>query len=452
MDRYGIPKGDIPRQTVELERLGQSYRVSINPLGAAMLFRDVRVDRDLSADISVSLRDRHILRTGSVSLGMRSRSEVARTAHELSGVSDLPTWKQGVFAAAELVMEAEEQLPGAADLRRADLTTNGALYALRPLAYSGPTTLTMPGKAGKSTVDRAMAVSIALNRTVIPGTVPLVHGPVLYVAAEAPVIASHARSIEAICRGLGIDRRSVEHEIRLQPTFGRPLHRIARSLAERAADFALVILDSYQALQSMGDNGQGIRERDSLFWNSIDQFDRPVHIVAHPNREDALRWDRVREGRPAGSEVARDRIRMGWMGKTKELKAVVGERYRRYTLSNSWFNDGATLPDISFAMHWTLGLGDEDPGTVRFIDLAEVPASVTEPDQPEADKEVQATEISDAMRETLDAWRAGARTPGALRDRIPSLSVDGAKARLRRLRESGLVDADQGGEQQSWRS
>ena len=70
--------------------------------------------------------------------------------------------------------------------------------------------------------------------------------------------------------------------IKLQPTFGRPLHRIARSLAQKASDYGAVILDSCQALHSSGDNGAGIRERDSLSWNSIDQFGRPVHIVGPP--------------------------------------------------------------------------------------------------------------------------------------------------------------------------
>lgn len=450
LTRYGVAPDELPKQRVELERVGQSYRATATPLGASIMFRDVRVDRDLSADISVALRGLHLFRSGSVSLGMRSRSEIARTAHELSGASDVPTWKQAVFAATEQVMEAEEHLSGGVDLRTAALTTNGALYALRPIFYSGPTTLTMPGKAGKSTIARAGAVSVATGLDVIPGCVPQVRGPVLYVAAEAPVVASHSRGVEAICRGLGIDRRRVDHELKMQPTYGRPLHRIARSLAEQAADYALVVLDSYQALQSTSDHaGSGIRERDTLFWSSLDMFDRPVLIVAHPNREDAKRWDKVRDGRPAGSDVARDRSRMNWMGKTKDLQAIVGKRYRRYTLINTWFNDGATQPDVAFGMHWVLGTTDEDPGTVRFMDLAdEDTVELAEPtEQPK--QEVKETEIGDAMRETLDAWRAGVRTPGELRKRQPELSEAAAKQRLRRLRESGLVVPDDE-DQTSW--
>ena len=97
LTRYGVVENELPRQRVTLERVGQSYRANAQPLGASIMFRDVRVDRDLSADISIALRGRHLFRSGSVSLGMRSRSEIARTAHELSGASDLPTWKQAVF-------------------------------------------------------------------------------------------------------------------------------------------------------------------------------------------------------------------------------------------------------------------------------------------------------------------------------------------------------------------
>lgn len=445
LDRYGVAREDRPEQSVELERVGQSYRCTIKPLGAILVFREVRVDRDLSADIAVATRRGHVFRTGVVSLGMRSRSEIARTAQELSGVSDLATWKQGVFAAAELVMEAEEHLSGAVDLRTASLVTNGALYAVRPVVYSGPTTLTMPGKAGKSSISRAWAASVVTGITIIPGCVPTVRGPVLYVAAEAPIAASHARGIEAIARGLGIDRSKLAHEIKMQPTYGRPLHRIARSLAEQAADYAMVVLDSYQALQSTGGDhgGPGIRERDTLFWSSLDQFDRPVLIVAHPNREDARRWDRVKDGRPAGSEVARDRSRMNWMGKTKDLTAIEGQRYRRYTLINTWFNDGPTQRDVRFGMQWMLGADDEDPGTVYFNDFDNEPTSIIA-DQPAADrdgddeehKEVPgAEEIGQVMRDTLSAWRAGIRTPGELRARHPEISSAVAKQRLRRLRE-----------------
>lgn len=452
--RYGVAQEDMPRQFVELERVGQSYRAIVSPLGAVVMFREVRVDRDLSADISISIGrrpPRHLFRTGSVSLGMRSRSEIARTAHELSGASDVPTWKQAIFAATEQVMDAEEHLSGAVDLREAGLTTKGALYAVRPVVYSGPTTFTMPGKAGKSSIARAWAVSVGTGLQVVPGCLPQVRGPVLYVAAEAPIAASHARGIESIARGLGIDRRAIEHEIKMQPTYGRPLHRIARSLAEQAADYALVVLDSYQALQSTSDHaGSGIRERDTLFWSSLDQFDRPVLIVAHPNREDAKRWDKVRDGRPAGSDVARDRSRMNWMGKHKDLQAVAGERYRRYVLTNTWFNDGPTQGDVKFGMHWILGLDDDDPGTVRFMPVEDLPEQVEEPADDETKQEVRETEIGDAMRETLDAWRAGVRTPGELRKRQPELSEAAAKQRLRRLRESGLLGPEDEPDQTTW--
>ena len=39
--------------------------------------------------------------------------------------------------------------------------------------------------------------------------------PVLYVAGEDPVAYWHARSVEAICRGLGIDRRNLAQPVEL---------------------------------------------------------------------------------------------------------------------------------------------------------------------------------------------------------------------------------------------
>ena len=60
------PTLDEPR--VYLERIGPSYKVVIRPLAARFLFRDVRTDRDLAADVTVTLEARHLFRT-TVTLG-----------------------------------------------------------------------------------------------------------------------------------------------------------------------------------------------------------------------------------------------------------------------------------------------------------------------------------------------------------------------------------------------
>lgn len=275
---------------VTLERLGPSYRVTVAPVGAVLTFRDVRTDGELSALVTVALRRRHLFST-TTTLSLTGRDRVAKTAADLSS-GNARTWRSAAFAAVEAVLQAEQELAAPVDLRYASLALPaGGLHVARPFWPMGSVVLVAPGDAGKSTLARALAVSLAGSVPVLPGIEPVGPArPVLYVAGEDPVAHWHSRSIEAICRGVGIERATLAAPIELFDARGRPLHRIARALSERAADFGAVVLDSQQALLAMADASGGIRDRDSLFWNAVDQLERPVLIIAHPNRADARGW------------------------------------------------------------------------------------------------------------------------------------------------------------------
>jgi hypothetical protein len=440
--RYGVRMVDPPDLHLELERIGQTYVVNVEPLGAEFVFRDVRVDRNPTADVTLRSRGLHLFRTGEMTLTSTSRARLAKDAFEFSSASDLMTWRRAVGAAVERVMEAEEALGGGIDLRRAALPKGGSIFIAGKFLVSGPNLLVMPAEGGKSTMARALAVSMATGREVVPSIVPRVTGPVLYVAAEAGVAAMHARSVEAICRGIGISRTDIDHPITMLRTLGRPLNKIARSIGERGHDHALIVLDSLQALLPVSEHAGGIRDRDTVFWNALEQIDRPTLVIAHPNREDAKRWARS-DGRSAGSDTTRDRTRISWKGWWRDEDAVSGTTYRRYTLECRKFNDGPRPTSFGVGVTWQLGVADDDPGTVYFTEVepersrsadpsaaAPVPASA---DEPEEDARTEA-DLGPVMRETLEAWRAGARTPGALAARVKGLTGNTAKKRLDRLK------------------
>ena len=423
------PSPDRPR--VFLDRLGPSYLVVVRPLGARFLFRDVRTDHELGADVTVGLAGRHLFRT-TVTLSLTGRDKVAKTAADLAGGNG-PAWRLATFAAVEAVLEAEERLGAPVDLRTASLALpTGGLHVARPVWPIGSMVMTAPGDAGKSTIGRAMAVSLAGDLAVLPGVEP-VGGPrpVLYVAGEDPVVYWHSRSVEAICRGLGVDRASLAQPIELYDAAGRPLHRIARAIAERAADFGAVILDSHQSLLAAPDATGGIRDRDSLFWHGVDQSGRPTAIIAHPNRADAQAWNKA-DGRIAGSEVNRDRARMAWRATFTDEPAVIGTSFRRYTLVNVKNNHGPREEPLAFAAAWEFGLGG-DPGVLRF--MATDPAS-------DGDRQ-EDREPTPVEQATLEAYRAGARTPAEL-GRVLKIEGNAAKARLRRLRERGFIEDGEG--------
>jgi hypothetical protein len=301
---------------------------------------------------------------------------------------------------------------------------------IRPLIEDGSNVLVSPGDGGKSTLARALAVSVAGDLAVVPGMDPVTTGPVLYIAGEDAVTFWHARSVEAICRGLGVDRASLAYPITLLDETGKPIHRIARAIAERAADFAFVIIDPLSAFLAAGDQ---VRDRDSLFWRAIDTIGRPSLIPAHPNRAESRNWAES-DGRIAGSEINRDRVRLMWSAQWRDEPAVYGSSYRRYTLENTKRNHGAHLAPLGFAVSWTFGIDDDDPGTVRF--------EHSEPFKGNG----QPRRASKAVEETLEAMDAGATTPAALMRQLGLGSINTAKSRLNTAKAWRGEAGSEGGE------
>lgn len=411
-------------RALRIDRVGQSYRVVARQMDVVFLFRDVRTSGELSADLAVSYEGRHLFRS-TVTLSLTGRDRVAKTAQVLGG-GDAGAWRRATFAAVEAVMEAEERVGEAIDLRSAatQLPTGGT-EILRRFWPVGSAGLVSPGDGGKSTIMRALAGSIASGRVIIPGLEPVgPPRPVLYVAGEDPVAYWHARSIEAICRGAGIERSSISQPIELFDTAGRPLHRIARALSERAADFGAVILDSQQALLPPLDASGALRDRDGTFWQDVDQLGVPVMVIAHPNRADARGWKDA-DGRIAGSEVNRDRVRMAWRMTWDDAPAVAGTSWRRYTLSNSKNNHGPKQGPLSFAASWTFGLDEGDPGVLTFCEADPI--------------RERAGDLSPELAAALEHYRAGKTTPAPLAAAL-GIAYDTAKSRIRLLRERGLLD------------
>ena len=407
---------------VVVRRTGPSYIVDVPELDARLTFRDVRADRELSADVSVNVADVHILRT-TTTLSLTGRDKLARTAAELSRTAAGDLWRRAVFAATEAVLEAEERLGGGVDLRTAAMSVDGPIFVAEPLQPAGPCGIVAPGESGKSTLARALAASVASGLEIIPGVRPVITGPVLYIAGEDPVVAWHTRSIEAIARGAGIERRGIANRIILQDVRGRKLHRIGRTIAEMATDYALVIIDSVQSLLPSAEAaGGGVRDRDSMFFDAVDAIARPVHLVAHPNLTGARKWAEA-DGRIAGSEVNRDRLRMAWRLTWKDEPAVVGTSFRRYTATCTKWNHGPRPAPLGFGAAWTFGQ-DRDPGVLTFS--ASTPLALAAP-------------LSAELAEALAAYRDGVVTPTPLAERL-GVNVNTAKSRLRLLRERGLLD------------
>jgi len=340
---------------MKVERIGPtSWRIEIG-IGT-FIFRDVVTHRGMEADVTVLAGDLRLLRT-TATLSLTGRKTLARGAIERAiGYGTEAEWHRAVDLACEAVMDASEALGDGTDLRRGTLESQGPEWVCEPLWSTGATMLVMPGEAGKSTLARAMAVSISSGRMVVPGLYPRVTGPVLYIASEDPGPQNHLRSIEAICEGAGISRTNLTHEIRLVPSKGIPLHRMARTIAERSRDYAGVVLDAMQGLLPGGESG--VRDQAAMFWGAIDELDRPTFVIAHPNLSQARGWKEA-DGRAAGSEVNRDRARMAWMGRSTDEPSEGHTYHRSFIMECTKRNDGPRPADFSFRRTWA-------PGVVTF--------------------------------------------------------------------------------------
>jgi len=406
-------------QDVTVEQVGTSFRVRVDPLAAEFLFRDVAADGEMRADVTVAHDGRHLFRSTST-LSLAGRDRIAKTAAEMDS-GDGEAWRHATFAAVERVLVAVEDMGAGADLRYAEAAGNATGMVIEDFWPAAATRLVMPREFGKSTFARTGCVSITSGREVIPGLKPRLTGPVLYVAAEDPTVAFHAKNVEEICRGAGIDRAAIPHPIELYDARGRSLHRIARNLTERAQDCAAVVLDSKQALEGAMVEGN-IRDRDSLFWNAVDMIERPTLVLLHPNREDRRAWGRS-DGSPAGSDVSGDRLRCLWKGvMTDDADPSIVASTRRYTLECRKWSHGPRFQPVSFALErrfidggWAFRFEHSDP--VRQED-----------DGPRAGRPTT------AYGETAAAYRAGARTPEALAKAL-GIGYDTARMRLNRYRE-----------------
>lgn len=408
-------------QTLRLERLGSTYVVDADPLGARFTFRDVSVSGELRADVSVAHGDVHLFRT-TTTLTLQGRDKVAKTAAELDS-GDGESWRRATFAATEAVLSAEESLGGVIDLRYAEAagpTTEMVVEGIFPAANTG---LVAPNEIGKTTIARGLMLSISTGVEIIPGLSPVMTGPVLYVVGEDPFATFHARNLDEICAGAGIDRAAAQFGIEMFPSRGRPLYRLARNLSERAADCATVFLDSHQSLLGPMGEGANIRDRDQRYWDAIDEIGKPAFTIGHPNRSDRGRWASS-DGSFAGSDVNQDRIRCRWMARHRDDDdPTMGIYRRRYTLDNLKWTHGPRFAPVSFALERFRPYG-ADGWTARFVESAEIPRD---------DGKRAAGRPPTAYGETRSAWESGHRDAKSLAAAL-GISQETAQKRLQRYR------------------
>lgn len=415
-----------------IDRFGQGWKVQVPSNNIEFIFRNASIAISAPhAEVTISHKGRHLFRSTS-ELAIGGRDKMAKTAAEidlrlLNGSSlKGEIWRLATFAAVETMQAAESSLTGGVDLRYAAAAMPSNDMLVSSVFPAANTILVMPNEAGKSTMARALALSLVTGRVIIPGCEPKIIGPVLYVAGEDAFAQFHARALDELARGTGVDHRTAPHPIVMYDTGGRSLARIAAGVAERAVDAAAVILDSHQALLGMA-NDSGIRDRDSNFWSAVDQIGKPTFTLAHPNRADRLNWSHA-DGSVAGSDVNQDRARCRWQGRWKDDDDEPMQLHRRrYTLECRKWTHGPKFASVSFSINrfQANGTGDWHTSFKESYELSKDGRDTgTNP----------VGRPPTAFSETIEAYRAGATTAKELAAAL-GISQENAKKRLQRFRE-----------------
>jgi hypothetical protein len=336
--------------SLTIERLSpRSWRV--DSLLAGFIFRNVKTTHTPSADVEVFVAGTRVLSTP-ITLSLHGRRELAKEIDERAGgLEPLEYWKEATNLAFEAILDTVRSLGAIVDISDRPLSPKDRdLWVLEGLVTVGANSLIAPGAFGKSTIARAMCLSVASGRVVLPGAVPRLTGPVLYVVSEDANINTHAGNIERIKRGAGI-AGPIGHPIEWLPTHGQPLHQIAQSIAERARDHAMVVLDAQSGLMASGGYG-GVRSDATDFHNDIDSLGRPVLLIGHPAMNGAMNWNES-DGRSAGSEIHRDRVRMAHAMWRKRLEPAVGSPPLSIVkIACTKFNDGPEGGAMFLTMQW----------------------------------------------------------------------------------------------------
>jgi hypothetical protein len=354
--------------SLTIEKLSpKSWRVE--SFLAGFIFRNVKVGHTPSADVEVFVAGIRVLTTP-ITLSLTGRRELAKEIDARGGgLESLDYWKKATDLAFEAILDEVRSLGAITDISNTPmLPTDRLLWVLEGLVTVGANSLIAPGAIGKSTMARAACVSVASGRVVIPGYMPRVAGPVLYVVSEDANKATHVLSINKIKEGAGITG-ALAHRIDWLPTVGQPLHQIVQSVAERARDYAMVVLDAQSGL--MSSNGYaGVRSDATDFHNDIDSIGKPVLLIAHPNANESMNWAGS-DGRSAGSEIHRDRVRMQHAMWRRRLTPAVGSPPLSVVkMKVTKFNDGPEDGVNYLTMQWSDTMISFMPGDEHLWDSA----------------------------------------------------------------------------------
>ena len=206
-----------------------------------------------------------------------------------------------------------------------------------------------PGGVGKSLIALTCGISVAAGREIIPGIIPHLKGPVLYLDWETtgPVINDR---IQAIAAGHGFPAPKILYRRCIKP-LADDAEKLSEVVAERKV--VMVIVDS--AAYAMGTSGEYGDANESVLrmHEGLRIMGATALIVDHVNKAE----QRAKPGTatPYGSAYKTNAVRISW----EIRKAPDNGNGLHINMYHAKSNDTAQMQPIGLTLDW-------DENVIRF--------------------------------------------------------------------------------------
>ena len=251
-------------------------------------------------------------------------------------------WFDGLEWLCQSVIMAETRGEVISEIGHEPITPPDQRWAVQPLVLRGrPSLLFGPGGVGKSLIALACALSVAAEREIIPGLVPGLTGPVLYLDWETTPGVINDR-IQAIAAGHGFKPVNMLYRRCIRP-LADDAEELSMIVAERGV--VMIVVDS--AAYAMGASREYGDANESILrmHDAIRMIGVTSQIVDHVAKSEAR--GRGGTATPYGSAYKTNAARISW--EIRKATTVSGMAINLYHAKG---NDTRDIPPFSINLDW----------------------------------------------------------------------------------------------------
>lgn len=408
------------------EKVGMGYRCWADAVATEFRFTHLkRSGESLTGELAIRTNLKGIKTNNGVMHLARFNVLSSSTRHALANQLDKRSpgididWADGLEHLCQGVIIAEQQgTPIDLIGQEAPMAWQDN-FLLEPFVLTErPSMIFGPGGMGKSLLGLTCAVSVKTGVELIPGAVPRISGPVLYLDWETNKQTVNDR-IQAICKGHGIEAPKIAYRRCIRPLY-EDAERLAEVVQERK--IILVVIDS--AAYAMGGTGErGMPEETVLrMHEGIRMMGCASLIIDHVNKVDQKQ--KPGTATPYGSAYKTNAVRMSW-----EIRKGpdTGDGTLRINAYQAKSNDTATMPPLGLALEWGQGI-------IRY--------TAADIEDAEEDVEVVKERKVPATQRILELTADGAIPRVKLSEYLSDVEPANLIQALKRLRDAGKIVVD----------